>query len=313
MTSLTPAAKCAALIATAASICAVTAVNAATLSFDTLVGSADGTTVIGNSSVVTSKTARFTNVATDDGRTVDARITATVKDGTDFGDVGTAGNFGDAGFIPDYQPGGDTNAADLGFLFYGNGINSTPNGITVAFDFFDGTADLAGSFSQAITVAELNFAIYDVDGESRAAGGSSDQTETFSAFISDGLVSYQLGNTTQALIAAQMGDTVTFSGPNQNFSESDASGAAILTYANTSAFTLDFNSVQSYGANKNGVFSAFDGDLSLVNSADFNAPVATLPTIPLPASMSLLISAFCAMFAVNRRKSRKKRRVYVYD
>jgi hypothetical protein len=278
--------------------------SAATLNFDELVGPATGSTLIGNSSVAQTTTARFTNVATENGRVVDAMIVATVKDSTDFAETGSAGYFGDGGFIPDYRPAGTNASADLGFLYYGNGINSIENGISLAFSFFDGSGDLSGTFGQSILVDTLNFAIYDVDGESVAKGGGADQSEFFRAFASDGLESYQLGTTEQALTATQEGDELTFRGPDKNYAESDASGAVVLNYANTSSFTLDFGSVQSSGANQNGVFSAFDGDLSLIDLANFGPEVAPVSQVPAPASLPLLVTALGAGWIAQRRKKR---------
>lgn len=279
--------------------------KAATLNFDEMVGPATGSTLIGNSDVAQTSTVRFTNVATDNGRVVDALIVATVKDSTDFAETGNAGYFGDGGFIPNYRPAGTNMSADLGFLYYGNGINSIENGISVALSFFDGSGALSGSFDQSIAVDTLNFAIYDVDGESVAKGGGADQSEFFRAFASDGLVSYQLGTTEQALTATQEGDALTFRGPDKNYAESDASGAVVLNYENTSGFTLDFGSVQSSGANQNGVFSAFDGDLSLIDLDKFGPEVAPVSPVPAPAGLPLLVTALGVGWLAKRGKNRR--------
>lgn len=283
----------------AASLVATDA-GAASLTFDQLVGQTTGSTVIGNSGVAQELTTRFLNVATDQGYIVDAEVRATVKSETDFGTIGRAGNFGDAGLIPNYQPWGADAAADLGFLYYGNGINENENGISLEFTFFDGTGALSGSFENTITVKELSFAIYDVDGESRATGSGSDQSEYFSAFTDDGLVSYQLGSTPQALTATEMGHRILFEGPGQNYAEADASGAVVLNYENTSSFSLDFGSQQFSGARQNGVFSAMDGDLSLFAADDFADPVTVTP-VPLPAAWALMLSCFAALAVVKAR------------
>ncbi|MDW4499131.1 hypothetical protein R5H30_14130 [Sulfitobacter sp. D35] len=290
------------LVSAAVIVGSGTTASAVPLNFEDLVGRATGYTVIGRSDVARSTTAKFTNVATDSGRTVDARIVATVKAETDFGEVGNSGRHGDPGFIPDYRPSGTRDGGDLGIFYYGNGINSTENGVRLGFEFFDGTGAQSGTFSNAIEVSELNFAIYDVDGESRAKGGWSDQSEFFRAFVSDGLQSYQLGNTPQALTAEQEGDVITFRGPNKNFSESDATGAVILKYANVSSFDLDFGSVQSYGTVQNAVFSAFDGDLSLVDLRNFRDPM-TPQAVPGPLSLPLL-AAGVGLLGFLRRRNR---------
>lgn len=277
------------MVVALATTLSASAVSAAPLVFDTPVQAATGNSVVG--SVVTATQIDFLNVATDQGTTVDLRVTAAVKDQTDFG-VPTSNGAGDAGFIPDYSNAGAPED-DLGFLFFGNGINTTENGIVLTFDFFNGTGALSGTFTDAFTVAELNFAIYDVDGEPS-------QSEYFTAFKSGGLTSYALGDTPQALVATDLGDGVRFDGPGTNFPESDSSGAAMLTFTKTASFVLDFGAVQTGGPVQNGVFTAFDGDLSLFDPSDFRPPVST---VPVPAGLPLIASALGGLALLRRRKA----------
>ncbi len=283
------------------------AAQSATLSFDNPVETANGRTIIGNHGVLVSTVSRFTAVAADNGRVVDAIIEARVKSGTDFGTPGASGGFGDAGFIPSYRPSSEDTDSDLGFLYYGNGVNDTENGVTFTFSFFDGTGGFAGTFENAITVSELEFAVYDVDGESIAKGNYADQSEYFNAYRGDGLVSYALGDTPQALVATEGQSSIEFRGPDMNFSEADPSGAVILTYEDTSRFVLDFGSVQRSGPNQNGVFSAFDGDLSLFSKDDFIETPVGPSQVPLPASFALMMAGLCTLTAarVGKRNSKK--------
>ena len=248
-------------------LAAGTTAQAASLQFVNFSPATTGNSIFGG--VVENSEIRFTDVSNDAGVTVDAIVTATVKSSTDFAS-GPRGGFGASGFIPNYTSGRAEPNDDLGFLFYGNGVNSVENGISLDFQFFDGSGSKAGTFSDSLTISELNFAIYDVDGEPS-------QSEYFRLDKADGLTSYRLGNTPQALTATDLGSQILFEGPGRNFSERDASGAAVLTFNNTSGFTLDFGAVQSSAPGRNGVFTGFDGDLSLVNPNDFGGSVIVAP------------------------------------
>ena len=242
------------------------AVQAAPLQFVNFSPATTGNSIFGG--VVENSEIRFTNVSNDRGVTVDAVVTATAKMFTNFGNG--SGGFGKSGFIPNYTSGQAEPNDDLGFLFYGNGVNSMENGVVLDFQFFDGTGSKAGTFSDSLTISELNFAIYDVDGEPG-------QSEYFRLDKADGLTSYRLGSTPQALTATDLGSQILFEGPGVNFPEDDASGAAVLTFNNTSGFTLDFGAVQTSGPARNGVFTGFDGDLSFVNPNDFGGSVIVAP------------------------------------
>ncbi|MEO0484581.1 MAG: VPLPA-CTERM sorting domain-containing protein [Pseudomonadota bacterium] len=262
------------------------------LSFDTLApGQTNGPTSLFGSPTVEGLSVDFLNVATEFGTTVDARVTATVKPQTSFGTSSSTTNGFPNTFIYDYANANTEPSDDLGFIYQGQGVNSTENGIELSFQFFDGTGAKSGMFQETLTLQEIEIAVYDVDGESA-------QSEFFRAFTGDGLVSYGLGTTPQALQATYEGNgTFRFDGPGMDFAEDDASGAALLTYANTDFFRLSFGSVQTASPNRNGVFSAVDGDLSLFDPNDFN-----VSPVPLPAGGVLLLSALGAMAWRGRRR-----------
>lgn len=267
------------------------------LTFDQMVGQATGNSLLG--ATAGERTIFFTDVATENGQTIDARVSTTINGDTHFAeqmDPNAVNYFGDAGYIPDYGSREVGPQDDLGFLYYGNGINGQANGITTSIDFFNGTSELSGTFTDLITLTSLEIAIYDVDGETS-------QSEYFSAFLDDGLSAYATGTSLQALVATELEDRVLFEGPGTNYSETDASGAVILYYELTSSLNLNFGSVQSSGPQQNAVFSAIDGDLSLFPDGDFGDPTA-ISAVPLPAGALLLLTAVAGCFAASRRSSK---------
>ena len=280
------------------------AATAAPLTFVDTVEEPNGENIIGGaptSPVYSGPSMSFLGVATENGTVVDMLVTATVKDETIFLDPREDSYFGDTGFMPDYSQAENGPFADLGILFEGQGINDTENGLILEFQFFDGTNELSGTFSDAIVVAALDIAIYDVDGETRDpnTGRGSTQSEFFRVDKSDGLVSYSLGTGPQALSVTDEGQLVRFDGPGQNFSETDASGAARLQYENTDSFTLDFGSVMGAGGDPNPVFFAIDGDLSLFSEDDFGDPTA----VPLPSGFPLIVAGLIPMYLLRRRQN----------
>jgi hypothetical protein len=220
----------------------------------------------------TGNTMTFLNVASYEGTTVDARVTATAFGVYEF-----------AHHLPNYN---QTTAAepngDIGFIL--NATEYGTGGLTYIFELFDGTGSDSGSFNIPFIAEQLAIMVYDVDGEAS-------QSETFRAFLTDGLLSYQTGTNAASLVAStDVYGNVLFVGPGQNFSEQDTTGAAILRYTNTSQFTLNFESETFYGSLPNGVFSAMDGDLSM-GSDGFSPPVYVFepPTILLFLLASLPI------------------------
>jgi uncharacterized repeat protein (TIGR01451 family) len=216
-------------------------------------------------------TMNFPAVATCDGTTVDARVTAVVQPNTEFATGDT--NRTARGYIPNYkaatrgQPNGD-----LGFL-YAAAEGNTP-GITLTLSFFDGTGDRSGTFRDPYVIPDLRLLIYDVDGEPT-------QAEWFDAFNGDGLYSYAMGAATTRVMATSTAAGVHFLGAGKDFRETDTSGAVVLRYRNTSHITLAFGAEQNKPG-ENPVFSAIDGDLSLSVTGDFQAPTVAPATRAAP-------------------------------
>lgn len=231
----------------------------------------------------------FRNVAPNSGVSIDLRVSVTINNSPDYGFVGSYPNFnasptntnGDLGFT--YQYNGNRNV---------NGGNSitTVGGIDYTLTFYVGN----GNFSTEIAVPNLRFLMYDVDGETN-------QSESIRVYQNDGFIGYQLpsiGGITQSYNASNKSHS--FTGPGSNRAETDASGAFILHYQNTSKirFTMEASTrLNGWNANSvNQVFSAIDGDLSMIDPQNFNQFVA----IPEPSSALLF---FCGgLLLIFRRR-----------
>jgi len=206
--------------------------------------------------VFTGPDMHFIGVGTHNGKTIDAKVTSSV--------------FGDATFLwhaPNYnQLSGSQPLGDIGFLYQTNSPGSA--GLTYVFEFFDGTDGLSGTFSIPYIIPEFEFIGYDIDGEPV-------QSEQVRVFKSEGFYSYQLGSGAASLTAQESpdGQSVLFTGPGTNFSETDTSGAVKFTYKNTSTVTLQFETVTTSASGfPNPIFSAFDGNWDL---AGFDTPTTS--------------------------------------
>ncbi|KHT64200.1 hypothetical protein RJ45_07985 [Photobacterium gaetbulicola] len=210
----------------------------------------------------TSNIMRFTNVGTTGGLTLDARVTATP--------------FGDYVFdwqAPNYKSSTVTEPnGDIGFLYRRDASlpadQQAEGGLVYLFELFDGTGAKSNTYTDPFVADELAIIVYDVDGELDNIGNQ--QSENLRVFKSDGLFSYNTGNTPSSLTANDLGAEILFEGPGTNFDEDDPSGAVRLNYINTSNFTLQFESITFADIFflDNPVFSAIDGNLWI----DFEEP-----------------------------------------
>ncbi len=226
-------------------------------------------------------TLSFLHVATYEGTTIDARVTAVVQPHTRFA-TGTTSRSG-RGFIPNYKA---TTAGepkgDLGILY--DGVDENFSGVTLTLAFFDGTGDRSGTFRDACVVPDLQLLVYDVDGEPT-------QAEWFNAFYADGLSSYATGDAVRRVTATPTNTGVHFLGPGKNLPETDTSGAVLLRYLNTSSITLAFGAEQ-YRPGLHTVFAAIDGGSRMPMTGNFQAPTAvpapgSLPPAPAPEPPAL--------------------------
>ncbi|MEC4728104.1 LruC domain-containing protein [Shewanella sp. D64] len=194
---------------------------------------------------------RFLNVGTHNGKTIDAKVSSSI--------------FGEANFLyhtPNYKEGAGEPQGDIGFLYETTAPGAA--GLIYTFEFFDGTDGLSATFSVPYTIPEFDMIGYDIDGESV-------QSEQVRVFKSEGFFSYQTGTAAASLTAEESADglSVLFSGPGTNFSETNTSGAVKFTYKNTSAITLQFETVTASNSYlPNPIFSAFDGNWELSGFTD---------------------------------------------
>lgn len=195
-----------------------------------------------NGEVVTSNSVYYKNVATG----VDAKITATA----------TGSNYQFDIHEVNYTAAGNSNG-DSAFDYSISPNSTGKGGLTYQIDLFttDGTTH---DFINAYVAPELRFLVYDVDGEAR-------QSEDVRVAKSASFIGYQTGTSANALIPSSDATSYLFSGRNANVAETDASSAAMLYFANTNTVTLNFEANTTTASTfRNYVFSAIDGDLSII-------------------------------------------------
>lgn len=285
--------------------------NAIPLQFNSPVTNVDGTSIYG--AVARSTVIDFLDVGTQDGATVDLRITATRKAQTVFGRTEPRGaDEGDPGFIPSYGGTAAEPNNDLSLLYYGRRVNGRENGLLLTFDFFDGTGALSGTFAQSLALAEIDLVLYDIDGETITGPNASSQSEGVTAFLADGLVAYALGQVASPLTASLDTSALQLSGHSNDVGQNDVAGAVRLLFRDTASFTLDLGSQMFSGPDVNPVFAGIDGDMSLFSAGDFGTLVSVLPddpalVVPLPAGIVLLMTSGGVLFLSRRRSERRTR------
>lgn len=232
------------------------------LVFDNPVQSTNGSSSLG--AYYSGTTMDFLNVGTVNGNAIDMRVTVSAA----------IGPYSYTGLMPNVSI-GTSISGDLGFLHQANSAGY--GGVDYTLTFYQG----GGIFAQTVVVPQLHWIINDVDGESS-------QTETVTAFKSDGLQSYQVGSAANHVSATISANSVLFTGPGYNTDESDPVGAFVLSYANTSSVTLSMRSTTTGNRSSNypnAVYTGLDGDLSSNPSlAGYGTPV----TVPEPSGALLL-------------------------
>ncbi|MFT3990330.1 MAG: hypothetical protein QM680_02865 [Luteolibacter sp.] len=219
----------------------------------------------------TGTTVNFTNVAATSGNNIDLKATVS----------GITSNYSFVGTYPDYSSSTNQPNGDLGFVYQADGYGI--GGVTYNLSFYQG----GGTFSDSLTVNNFRLMIYDVDGESW-------QSESVRVNIADGFYGYQLPTVGGITVTNEGNGNYLFTGPGVNRAETDPSGAFILYFQNTSSINLQMvaNTYAKVG-NQNGplpnqVFSAIDGDLSMLNGDLSSFGNITMVPEPSTALLSLL-------------------------
>ncbi len=224
----------------------------------------------------------FRNVTTQNGQAIDARVSV----------IGTAGNYNFVGWIPDYNSAAGEPDGDLGVYYRHDGWFDPPDplnpdaerfstgGMAYTISFFVGD----GTFTTSTVLSEVGFLIYDFDGEPG-------QSELIRTYMSDGFAGYRIRDGS-GITSLFEGSSQLFEAPGVNLSETGPEGSFIAYYQNTSQIRFDMFSTTSTNnpAGNNGVFAAFDGDLSLIggNTAGYGPYVAVPePAAPLLAGTAL--------------------------
>ena len=223
---------------------------------------------------------RYSSVATlPGGSTIDAQITATPS----------GANYTFTEHLTDYSAKAVTTAVplpprnDAAFLYQIAGSQTGNGGLSYKIELFNGD----GLYSNAYTAPDLRFIVYDVDGESNVGGRTGVvQREAVRIAKDSGLIGYQVGNTSAALIPstplttpATTDGSYLFSGRNINQAETDSSSATLLYFQNVSSVDFQFEAqTPQFSTNllANAVFSGIDGDLSILGSTPsaINAAIA---------------------------------------
>ena len=225
---------------------------------------------------------------------IDAVVTANV----------TGANYSFLGHIPNYTSAGSS-SGDAAFI-YQIAANQTGAGVmTYKFDFFqtDGTTH---NFTTAATIADFNFLVYDVDGET-GTGGHTGIVQTEYLRVAkgtgtSGLNSYQIGNSgASSLTATENINDYLFSGRSINVGETSVNGDVLLNFTNTNSVTLQFEtSTLQANTTANQTFSGIDGDLSQTVTGTFSSAV-TAKKLPEPFTIIGTIIGGTAAFRMRKK------------
>lgn len=220
----------------------------------------------------------FANVAAG----VDARISLNFPPGVSPG-------YEYIGYIPNYND-TPTGGGDLGVYYRSILGNQTAvtGGISYTISFYES----GSNFGTSKVLSDLRFLVYDHDGEPG-------QSESIRTYFSDGLVGYQL-HQNSGIIALNEGDSYRFNARGENQPETTADGGFIAYYQNTSSIRFDmFATTQPWlPAANNGIFAAFDGDLS-VNGGTTSG---FRPYVAVPEPSAAVLTSGAAILALFRRK-----------
>jgi hypothetical protein len=216
----------------------------------------------------------------------DAKVTATVN--------GVGYTFKE--HFPNYSQAIGEPSGDAGFLYEMEDGSTGEGGLTYTIDFFES----GSNYSNAKIAPNLRFLVYDVDGDAL-------QSEAVRILKNSGLIGYQVGNQANSLIASQDANSYLFSAGNTNYPENDASGAAIFYFQNVNSVTFNFeaNTTAQNPFAPNEVFSALDGNLSLIGGNPTSEFGAIVFTTAVPEPFTIIGTLVGGTAALRMRKKLK--------
>jgi hypothetical protein len=185
---------------------------------------------------------------------MDARITATVS-GTRYSFINHLPNFTAKG----------ASVSDTGLRYQiDSGIGQGQ--LTWKIDLF--TND--HNYTTAATATDFRFLTYDVDGE--PSQGEAVRVFKGDTATNSGFAGYQLG-TTSPLALTETANSYLFTGGGVNVAENNPAGSVLLFFQNTNSITLQYEANTTSGSGANPVYSAVDGDVSIIgnNTTNFDS------------------------------------------
>lgn len=231
----------------------------------------------------------FTNAGSYNGTSIDVRASMIGLTDGESSDLRETSTYQWVGWLPDYNGAAAYNDLGVYYRHDGNSAQQT-GGIAWTLSFYESGSD----FSTPITLPGVRLLVYDHDGEPY-------QSESIRAFAEDGFAGYQLHNNSGIHVHEEDG-SYRFDSRGQGHPETTADGGMILYYQNTSSIRFDMFATthpQLPGPN-NGIFAAWDGDLSVTGGS--TAGFGEIVAVPEPSS-SLLISAAGAALLLRRTRA----------
>jgi hypothetical protein len=195
------------------------------------------------------------------------------------------------GYIPNYDSAASQPDGDLG-VYYRSILGNTEavtGGISYTISFYES----GSNFMASATLSDVRILIYDHDGEPG-------QSESIRTFANDGFAGYQIGDVSGIHVHDE-GDSWRFDAAGTDLPATSADGSFIAYYQNTSSIRFDLiaTTEPTLPGQRNGIFAAFDGDLSLTGglTTAFNPYVA----VPEPGAALLTILGI-SMMAIRRKR-----------
>jgi hypothetical protein len=269
------------------------------------------TAAVGTGLAYTNSAIGYANVGTGaNGVALDAKITA-----TPFTTSTTGSAYTFQQHLANYTSAGNS-SGDAGFRYLANDLNA--GGMTYKLDLF--VSDASHTFTTAAAGQDLSFLIYDVDGENANGFTQTEALRIFKGNGSSGFSSYRLGSTSDSLtVLSENANSYVFGkAAAGNVNETIVSGDIILNFKNTNSVLFQFEANTTAGGVPNGVFSAIDGDFTMLpnttdgalinpktGSAAFGSVVNASAATAVPEPFTIIGTLIGGTAAVRMRKKLK--------